>query len=135
MIKTKTVSPKKHKVSPFKFEFPFNVLDDKLGKIEWHVEPIKGLKSKGIHYIEKILVWASQTQDGRYKGKVFEIPCFSEKIVSSQFRNRTPYLSCVWSTCYCSEHKTLSFSAYPKNEHTKLVFNVGSSVLIDIYFE
>lgn len=121
------------------YEFPFEALDktpggSNLGRIEWHIEPFKSKKNKGRYYIEKILVFASQTRDERYKGKIFEIPCYTESITADSLHNRDSYFHYVWRMLWCEVHNTVYFSAYPKNKHKKLVINVESSISSEIEF-
>ncbi len=143
MREIKTISAKKYqKGNKYPdvdiYEFPFQVLDKRsggsnLGRIEWHVEPIKGRKTKNRYYIEKLLIWTTQTKDERYKGKIFEIPCYSESITGDSI-NRESYLNYVWRTMYCEVHKGIVFSAYPANHHGVLKINVGSSISIGMDF-
>ena|SRR3990167_5212755 len=120
------------------YVFPFQVLDERkdgssLGRIMWQMEPIKGRKTKGRYYYEKILIWARQTRDERYAGKVFEIPCHSESITGNSFK-RESYLNYVWQIQPCEVHKATYFSAYPANHHRVLKIDTGSSISIDIDF-
>ena len=136
----KTVSADSFKTDRGEYVFPFECLDktpggSNLGRIEWHVEPIKSNKNKGRYYIEKLLVFASQTRDERYKGKIFEIPCYTESITADVLHHRDSYFHYVWRMTWCEVHNTAFFSAYPKNEHTKLVINVNSSISSEIEFE
>jgi len=123
------------------YRFPFVCLDEtpggrSLGRIEWHVEPVKGRKTNGRYYIEKLFVWPSQTYDERYyKKPIFEIPCYAESITADSLRDRASYMHCVWRFMYCEVHKCPIFSAYPANEHNTLEINVGSSISIDIEFK
>lgn len=118
------------------YVFPFQAMDSRrdgssLGRIMWQVEPIFGKKTKGRYYVEKLLVWAKQTRDERYAGKVFEIPCYSESITGDSLE-RESFLNYVWQVQQCEVHKGMVFSAYPANEHKELIINVGSSISIDI---
>jgi len=141
----KTHSAEKFKDKSGYYVFPFDVLDktpggSNLGRIEWHIEPVRGKKDRkeGRYYIEKLLVWASQTRDEKYKSKVFEIPCYSEAISASYHHNgRMPdsFMAYVWRVMFCEIHKMPVFSAYPDNQHTQLKIDVGSSISIDIDFK
>lgn len=145
-MKVKTIIPTES-ADQFKNEhgiyvFPFDVIDktpggSNLGRIEWHMEFHKGKKTKGRYYIEKILVWATQTRDERYVKKIFEIPCYTESIYASPSStgNRNYYLSYVWRIMQCEVHNTLMFSAYPENQHVALEIGVGSSISADIMFK
>ena len=120
------------------YRFPFEVLDktaggSNLGRIEWHLECLTGKKTKGRYYIEKLLIWATQTRDERYVKKIFEIPCYTEALCGDSLL-RESYVNYVWRVMPCEIHKTMMFSAYPANNHKELVINVGSSIGIDIDF-
>lgn len=114
--------------------FPFKVLDEKYGRIEWHIEPVFGNKKNGRYYIEKLLIWATQTQDEKYIGKLFEIECFSEMLCGDSI-NREGFLNYVWKVSQCEIHKNCILTAYPANHHNKLEINVGSSISIDANFK
>lgn len=139
--KFETVSAESFRDENRYYVFPFVALDptpggNNLGRIEWHIEPIRSKKKeRGMYFIEKLYVWASQTYDERYKGKVFEIPCFAECITASALRDRDSYLHHVWKAQICELHKSMWFSAYPQNHHTSLKINVGSSISIDADFK
>ena len=139
--KPKTVSAEKYRIANSgRYVFPFTALDDiwkdgsSLGRIQWRIEPIKGRKTKGRYYYEKLLVSATQTRDPRYKGMIFEIPCYSESITGDSI-NRESFLNYVWRTLHCEIHNTTMLDAYPANHHTQLVINVSSSISIDIDFK
>ena len=134
MTKTVTVDPAAFRKGDV-YRFPFTCIDpmpggSNLGRIEWHVEPLRATRKV---LITSVLVWASQTRDNRYQGKVFSLPCRSQSITSS--RDENDYLRHVWQTALCLEHKTLSFSAYPANQHTMLVVECISSIGNRIYFQ
>ena len=136
----KIESAEKFKNSDGTYIFPFVCLDDRkdgssLGRIEWHLEPFKGKKTKGRYRIEKLFIFATQTRDERYRGKIFEIPCWGEGITADSLHRGDSYFHCVWKMSFCEIHKAPYFSAYPKNEHTKLVIRANSSISIEIYFE
>jgi hypothetical protein len=137
-LKLKTLSAKRFRDKSGYFIFPFQVLDDRtdgtsLGRIMWNIELLKGRKQKGRYFFEKILVWAKQTRDERYMGKVFEIPCYSEAVTGDSL-DRESYLNYVWYIQPCEIHNSLIFSAYPANHHKALRINVGSLMSIDIDF-
>lgn len=140
-MKTKLKIVKAKKNSDWKYSFPFEVLDKtpggkSLGRIEWCIEPFIGKKKKeGRYYIEKLWVWAKQTRDKRYLGKIFEIPCFSESIMGDSI-NRNGFLNHVWLNFPCAEHKgQMQFWAYPQNHHSILEITADSSIAIDIKFK
>ena len=121
------------------YEFPFVCMDttpggSNLGRIEWHIEPIRGRKHRGRYYIEKLLVYASQTRNKKYRGIVFEISCYSESLYSSILHPEDEFIPRVWRIMFCEEHKTPVLSAYPENRHTRLEINVGSSIMINTKF-
>lgn len=138
--KIKTINPKAFENENGIYIFPFKVLDDtpggsNLGRIEWNIEAIRGNKNKGRYYIEKLLIYATQTHDERYGARnIFEIPCFSESI-SGDCLNRESFLNYVWRIMPCEMHKTFVLSAYPGNQHKELIIDVGSSIGIDIDFK
>jgi len=99
----KTESAEAFKNKDGEYVFPFKVLDPNYGRIEWCIEPIRGKKTKGRYYIEKLLVQARQTTDKRYAGKLFEIPCFVEAITGSMF-DKGSYLHHVWYMKICEDH-------------------------------
>jgi hypothetical protein len=134
----KTITAEGFKDKDGSFVFPFQVLDDRkdgssLGRIMWQIELIKGRKYKGRYYIEKLLVWARQTRDDKYAGKVFEIPCYSEALLGDSI-DRESYINYVWHIQPCEVHNSLVFSAYPSNSHKALKINVDSSISINADF-
>lgn len=133
------ISAENFKQKNGEYVFPFELLDktpggSSLGRIEWHIEPSKGRKVGGRYYIEKLLVWASQTRDERYNGKIFEIPCYSESIYASCLAEDS-YFKYVWRMLFCGVHKNPVFSAYPGDKHKELVINTGSSICLEINFK
>lgn len=120
------------------YRFPFDVLDNikgggNLGRIEWHIEPLfKYEKRGGVYRINKFLIWATQTRDKRYKGKLFFVNIFAESICKSY--QTDDYFQYIWRMGYCKEHKTVSFSAYPENHHRFLIIEATSSISNHIYF-
>ena len=146
----KVTSPNKYRVKTEKgyqriYRFPFETLDptpggSNLGRMEWGIELFRAKKKQNNrYYIEKIWVWARQTRDKRYLGKVFEIPCWTEMIESLDRvfgePGTDPYMSRVWQTAFCSEHKQVSFSAYPDTDHNVLEIDVQSSIMASINFK
>ncbi len=150
---TQAISAEKYRVKTEKgyqkvYRFPFEVMDktpngSNLGRIEWCVELFRAKHKKdNRYYIEKIWVWARQTRDTRYQGKTFEIPCWLEMIesFSSDISKRrkygeASYMSRVWQTYFCPEHKQLAFSAYPQDWHNVLEIDVSLSVMGSIDFK
>jgi hypothetical protein len=122
------------------YRFPFEVLDktpggSNLGRIEWNIEPIMAKRKKdGFYRVEKIYLWARQTRDKRYEGKVFEIPCYSESIFSSPTKGDS-FFKGVWKIGFCPMHKTLVLEAYADdNNYKALHIRTCSSIGVDIEF-
>lgn len=137
--KFETVSADAFKQANGTYVFPFEVFDktpggSNLGRIEWHLEAFPGKKTRGRFYIEKLHVWASQTYDPRYKGKVFEIPIFTEALTRSM-HDQNSFFSHVWRVIVCEVHKVAMMSAYPANHHSSLVVEGGSSIGNHIEFK
>lgn len=140
MKKTQTYSADKFKSDDSTYRFPFTVLDptpggSNLGRIEWGIELLHGRKQKGRYYIEKLLVFARQTRDERYAGKVFEIPCFTDMLQGRELTGRSAFIQHVWQVSICPEHNAPVLSAYPENQHSELVVDVRSSISIDVNFK
>ena len=140
MKKTQTCSADAFKSDDYTYCFPFTVLDDapggrNLGRIEWGIELLHGRKRKGRYCIEKLLVFARQTRDKRYVGKVFEIPCFAEMLQGAMLTRRGGFIEHVWNIGICPEHKGPVLAAYPDNQHSQLVIDVMSSIMIDANFK
>lgn len=120
------------------YRFPFKVLDEtpggsNLGRIEWNIELIG--EGEGEEYrIGKLLVWARQTRDARYVGKVFEIPCQSMRFGGHRLSEKGSFTDAVWMVYLCPEHRAPVMSAYPENHHSEIEINAGSSVMIDVRF-
>ena len=132
MNKTQTCSADSLKSDDYTYCFPFTVLDDtpggrNLGRIMWGIELLHGRKRKGRYYIDKLLVFARQTRDKRYTGKIFEIPCFAEMLQGG-------FIEHVWNIAICPEHNGPILTAYPDNQHSSLVINVLSSISIEANF-
>lgn len=137
----KTISAKKYyDKKSGRYIFPFQVLDDtpggsNLGRIEVCIEPFRSKrKIRGRYYVDKILIWFCQTRDKKYSGKTFEIPCFAESICGDSLNRFNSYTACIWRMSYCEIHKQIIMDAYPRNEHSKLIIDVSSSISIDLEF-
>lgn len=124
------------------YVFPFEVLDktpggSNLGRIEWHIELVRSKKKDGRYWIEKLLVWPSQTRDERYpRNIIWEIECYAECITSRNYQGESnSFIANVWRMFFCEVHKNLIMTAYPRNQHSQLKINVGSSISIDADFE
>ncbi len=113
--------------------FPFTCLDPmpgggNLGRIEWHSEPYRFKKQEGRWYITAILLWATQTRDQRYKGKLFELRCLTEAICGNSVDPLGSLIGCVWHIGRCADHRQLMFSAYPQNDQSLLEVDLNSSL-------
>lgn len=114
--------------------FHFKLLDKSLGRIQWLIEfyPAKEneLEAKRIG---KIWVWAKQTNDKRYKGKVFEIETWAEAFSTSSIDEGR---FAPWRVSFCNEHKdAFIMDAYPKDGYSKLRIETFSSISISVNFE
>jgi len=126
------------------YEFPFDALDKstmRLGSIEWHLEPFtEYCRKEKRYYINKLWVWATQTVDKRYKGKIFEIPCFTEMIkgnppdIFSAKKGEEGFLQRVWDFKPYSDNGNYVLTAYPRHEHNVLRIEAGSSIFIEPKF-
>lgn len=128
------------------YRFPFVGLDDtpggsNLGRIEWNIEPIwtlvpdEELGPGEDHYmIARLLVWARQTRDERYRDKVFEISLRSEAISGHSHSRYQSFTDYVWLVAGCREHGNVVLSAYPPNGLSVLEIRPHSSLAIDVLF-
>lgn len=122
------------------YRFPFVGLDTtpgggNLGRIEWHVElhPAERRRSgEWFVRLSEVWVWASQTRDTRYAGKVFRFETIAEALGQSLLgRNFHP-----WRVRFCEEHRgAVILSAYPDNQYKTLVIAPCSSISCDVGFE
>lgn len=148
-ITVKTVSPKKFLVtdkSKFHnvYEFPFEAVDqsrERLGTIVWKLETFTEYsRSEKQYYINKLWLWASQTRDERYIGKIFEIPCFTKALHGtptinySENKDEEPFLQRVWRFEPFADNGNYVFSAYPRHDHNLLRISIDSSVFISPKF-
>lgn len=124
------------------YVFPFVALDptpggSNLGRIMFNMELVPGRKRRdGRYYYEQMMIQVRQTRDPKYLGKTFSIPILTESLYSSQAGpNRSDFTKYVWHIEQCPVHKVTCMSAYPENHHTKLKIVVGSSIMIEAYFE
>ena len=121
------------------YEFPFEALDQKkgLGLIEWNLELFREYdRSSKKYYINKIWVWARQTMDKRYRGKIFQIECYTEAIKAPLFtmkNNEDGFIQRIWSIQYW-DNGNLVMTAYPKHEHNILQIETFSSVFLEPKF-
>lgn len=125
------------------YEFPFEALDPnprRAGRIEWHIETFTEYNRKEKkYYINKLWVWATSTYDERYRGRIFEIPCYTEAIHGNPMGyenkvNEESFLQMVWNFMPYSDNRNYVLTAYPKNEHNILRIACDSSVYIEPKF-
>ena len=121
------------------YEFPFEALDQKkgLGIIEWNLELFSEYdRSSKKYYINKMWIWAGQTMDKRYRGKIFQIECYTEAIKALPFtmkNNEDAFIQRVWSMKYW-DNGNLVMTAYPKHEHNILQIETFSSIFLEPKF-
>lgn len=119
------------------YEFPFTLLDPtpggaNLGRIAWCVELHPTARArKGVRRIAEVWVWARQTRDPRYVGRIFKFPTNAESLgVDALRKSYHP-----WRIRFCGEHRgALVLEAYPANEHTKLVVSPCSAIQCEVNF-
>lgn len=119
------------------YVFPFDVLDPQYGRIQWMIELYPGKKFRGENRrrLGKIWVWATQTKDKRYHGKIFEIETNAECLTTdATLRRNTAYVP--WRIMFCEQHKgAVILDAYPENGCTKLIINAFSSISVEAKFQ
>ena len=120
------------------YKFPFVCVDapgpKSLGRIEWWLEPQRGKRlRRGRYMIEGLYLWAKQTRDARYAGKLFEIECFAEGL-HGVGDIHGDFLRHVWMSQFCQDHRALAFGAYPPGTATQLMVDVSSAIMIRAYF-
>lgn len=140
----KTKMPKVTKATKYydkdrrEYVFPFEVFDktpggSNLGRIEWWIEPVwKYDRSRKRYCIDEAYVWARQTRDKRYAGKLFLVDCFGDNWFSSCTHIHDNFIKYVWLIEKCMIHKTMQYGAYPEDHHTKLVISENG---FNVYFE
>jgi hypothetical protein len=121
--------------------FPFTVMDptpggSNLGRIEWHVELYKSQKRRGYSgkFITKMLVWARQTRDPRYDGKVFILDCYTRGIMTCLQTSNDDFSRHAWFLSVCEEHGGVIISSYPSDHHVALMIETHSEVGTRIRF-
>jgi hypothetical protein len=134
----KMISPKEY-LKNGSYVFPFKVFDEtpggsNLGRIEWGIELIHGKKKDGRYRIQKMLVFARQTRDIRYFGKIFEIECYTD-MLQGRSHQYDSFIKYVWNIAFCPEHKSPVLMAYPGDHHSKLIINSSSSIMVEARFE
>lgn len=146
-IDVKTVNPKKFKIdSKFGnvYEFPFDAVDQspaQIGTIEWHLEPFMEYnRTEKKYYINKLWLWATQTFDVRYRGKIFEIECYTACLhgnpPAKDLENivEEPFIQRVWEFTPYSDNGNYVLTAYPRHEHNVLKIAIDSSIYIEPKF-
>src|SRR5262245_5027185 len=129
-----------YKVMRNVYAFPFTCMHERYGRIEWCVELIRAKKQdESRNYpIKKLLLWTRQSDDERYDGKLFTIPCHAESLAGAMRSSRTAYgsayLSHVYCMSFCEVHKNLVMFAYPDNQHNRLIIDADSSIMLRIEF-
>lgn len=118
------------------YEFPFEPFDatpggTNLGRIEWHLELVR--KGRGAH-LEALVLWATQTRDDRYVGRLFRLPVQADLVTRGTSDGRSDFLTRVWRVGYCDVHRHAILSAYPADEHRRLVAHVWSGISVDLEF-
>ena len=120
------------------YMFPFTALDTpgphSLGRIEWWIEPLRSRKLSGHYNISGLYLWARQTCDPRYEGKLFHIPCHAGMLGASLGQQREGLLNYTWAARFCEEHGVFCFGAYPRDIHTALEIDVSLSIAITARF-
>lgn len=115
------------------YRFPFTVKDPTYGRIEWHIEPLRGPKRKGRYPIAGLLVWASQTLDHAYHGKLYAIEGLATESIFNTSVALSSFIQHLWRVSYCETHGNLILSSYGEGithgaETGVLEINVSSSV-------
>ena len=124
-----------------RYRFPFERLDptpggSNLGCIEWHVELMPDSRRRqGRRRVVSAFVWASQTRDTRYAGKLFTLPAHCDGILVLAVGLGLSYLGGVWFMGFCPIHKQLAMSSYPPDGSSALVVDFWLSTAGHIYYE
>ena len=135
---------------PIIYRFPFDTLDSSpaakkwsgcsYGRIEWNIEPrkIKYDRTEKRFYINQILVWAHQTRDKNYSGKIFGMNC---KVESLGGGTRPLYdyevyaLNHLWRMTPSPVTKTMMMATYPPDGFDILEFNFSVSSSVDPMYQ
>lgn len=132
------------------YRFPFDTIDSSptakkysghsLGRIEWNIEPRKMEydKTERRYYITQILVWAQQTRDKNYSGKIFGINCMVESLGGGQhplYDYEVYALNQIWRTSPNPVTKTMIMGTYPPNGFDILEFDVSSSISLSPMYQ
>lgn len=120
------------------YVFPFTAIDQpgshSLGRIEWWLEPLRGRKLRGHYAICGLYLWARQTRDPRYAGKLLHIPCHAAMLGAAVGLQREGLLNYAWTARFCEEHGVFCFGAYPGDTHIALEIDVSLSMKITARF-
>lgn len=122
------------------YAFPFLLLDEtpggeNLGRIEWHVEPVPGKTPRGRRgesALGGFLVWATQTTDPRYRARTYWLERDTGGLEGRRLTGApgAAFIENVWIIRRCREHNRLVLSAYPRDHHRRLVFELTSSIAV-----
>ena len=142
--------PKHYEISNSIYAFPFDYSDQSptkkknsgrgLGVIEWNIEPRKFEYDKELkkYYITQIYLWASQTRDARYYGKVFGLSSYTDSLCASVLESRKDTekdaIKQAWRVQPSLITKTLMFQTYPPKDFNFLILNLSSSLGADIKY-
>ena len=123
-----------------KYRFPCVALDptpggSNLGRMEWCVELLKGKKREGRRLVGGVAVWARQTRDPRYVGRVFHLPMQTDCLSAIRIGERCSFFAEVWRVFFCEVHDNVIFEAYVPSDATALVIETSSSIGNNIQFE
>lgn len=109
------------------------------GRIEWLFEPREYTwsKSEKRYYISKLLVWATQTRDTRYKNKIFSIDCMAESLggIAHKWKEyEEGVINQTWRMMVSQNTKTPMFDTYPNDNFNLLLIKTNSSISLDMKF-
>ena len=121
------------------YVFPFTALDapgpHSRGRMEWWLEPLRSRKRRGRYDIIGLYLWACQTRDPRYEGKLFHIPCHAGMLYGQGIGlYRNGLLNHAWTASFCHDHGVVCFGAYPRDWHTALEIDVSLSIMATALF-
>lgn len=117
--------------------FPFQLMDEKYGRIEIQIEPTWDNETG---HVAGMYVSGRQTRDPLWKGRVYKIDNAKAEMLCGSalpfmLRSKDTFLQHVWMVVWCRDHGTVAMIAYPEDGRSKLIIPIGSSVMIDPYFE
>jgi len=122
----------KNSISHKTYRFPIEPIHKDYGRLICSFEFHRSKrKKKGRYYITELWVWFGQTDDKRYSGMVFKLPCYVEQFAFDNENGRSISFPRIE---FCSIHKNPVMTINPENHHSKLIIEVGGSVLDIIKF-